>query len=115
MRAPFLAFAVLAAAAAGFASNASAQQAAHSATQYMSEKDVMALIEKAKADRKGEAPMVAEPILLLAPLQGAARIPAVEGAGGRARKKPPALRRAAGHRRHHRRRQAGQREAGGRN
>jgi mannose-6-phosphate isomerase-like protein (cupin superfamily) len=33
----------------------------------MSDKDIMGLIEKAKADRKGDAPMVAEPILLLAP------------------------------------------------
>ncbi len=67
MRAPFLAFTVLAAAAAGFASNASAQQAAHSATPFMSDKEIMALIDKAKADRKGDAPIVAEPILQLAP------------------------------------------------
>jgi mannose-6-phosphate isomerase-like protein (cupin superfamily) len=33
----------------------------------MSDKDIMGLIEKAKADRKGDAPLVAEPILLLAP------------------------------------------------
>jgi mannose-6-phosphate isomerase-like protein (cupin superfamily) len=33
----------------------------------MSNKDIMGLIDKAKADRKGDAPMVAEPILLVAP------------------------------------------------
>ena len=36
-------------------------------TQFMSHKDIMALIAKAKADRKGDAPLVAEPILQLAP------------------------------------------------
>jgi mannose-6-phosphate isomerase-like protein (cupin superfamily) len=36
-------------------------------TQFMSDKDIMALIEKAKADRKGDAPMVPEPVLQLAP------------------------------------------------
>lgn len=34
---------------------------------FMSEKDIAALVEKAKADRKGDQPMVPEPILLLAP------------------------------------------------
>lgn len=34
---------------------------------FMSEKDITALVDKAKADRKNDAPMVAEPILLLAP------------------------------------------------
>jgi mannose-6-phosphate isomerase-like protein (cupin superfamily) len=67
MRAPFLAFTVLAAAAAGFATNASAQQAGAPAVAFMSDKDIMSLIDKAKAERKGDAPMVAEPILLLAP------------------------------------------------
>jgi mannose-6-phosphate isomerase-like protein (cupin superfamily) len=62
MRAPFLAVTILAAT---FTSGALAQQPA--TTQYMSEKDIIALIDKAKADRKGDAPMVAEPILLLAP------------------------------------------------
>ena len=62
MRAPLLAATILAAA---FTSAAQAQQPA--TTQFMSEKDVMALIEKAKADRKGDAPIVAEPILQLAP------------------------------------------------
>jgi mannose-6-phosphate isomerase-like protein (cupin superfamily) len=62
MRAQLLAFTILAAT---FTSAALAQQPA--TTQYMSEKDVMALIDKAKADRKGDAPIVAEPILQLAP------------------------------------------------
>ena len=34
---------------------------------FMSSKQILALIEKAKAERKGDAPMVAEPILLMAP------------------------------------------------
>ena len=34
---------------------------------FMSDKDIMSLVDKAKADRKGDAPLVAEPILLLAP------------------------------------------------
>ena len=34
---------------------------------YMSNPQIMGLIDKARADRKGDAPMVAEPILLLAP------------------------------------------------
>jgi mannose-6-phosphate isomerase-like protein (cupin superfamily) len=67
MRAPFLAFTVLAAAAAGFATNASAQQAGAPAVAFMSAKDIAGLIAKAKAERKGDAPMVAEPILLLPP------------------------------------------------
>jgi hypothetical protein len=33
----------------------------------MSNKDIMGLVDKAKADRKGDAAMAAEPILLLAP------------------------------------------------
>jgi mannose-6-phosphate isomerase-like protein (cupin superfamily) len=62
MRAPFLAVTILAAT---FTSGALAQQPA--TTQYMSEKDIIALIDKAKADRKGDAPLVPEPILQLAP------------------------------------------------
>ena len=34
---------------------------------FMNNKEIMGLIDKAKADRKGEAPMVAKPILLMAP------------------------------------------------
>ena len=60
MRARILAFAVLAA----MASSAVAQSPM---TQFMSDKDIMGLIEKAKADRKGDAPVTAEPILQLAP------------------------------------------------
>jgi len=60
MRAGILALAFLAAA----ASSALAQSPM---TQFMSEKDIMALIDKAKADRKGDAPLVAVPIVLLAP------------------------------------------------
>jgi mannose-6-phosphate isomerase-like protein (cupin superfamily) len=64
MRMQILAAAVLAATASG----ALAQQAAApSATVFMSDKDIMALVDKAKADRKGEAPVTAEPILLLTP------------------------------------------------
>src|SRR5690242_1869216 len=62
MRASLLAATILVAT---FTSAAQAQQPAM--TQFMSEKDIMALVEKAKADRKGDAPIVAEPILLLAP------------------------------------------------
>ena len=34
---------------------------------FMNHEEIMGLIDKAKADRKGDAPLVAEPILLLAP------------------------------------------------
>ena len=34
---------------------------------FMSDKDIMSLVDKAKADRKGDAPTTAEPILQLAP------------------------------------------------
>src|ERR1700675_1350939 len=49
------------------ASSALAQQAAPPMNTFMSNKDITALVDKAKADRKGDAPLVAEPILLLAP------------------------------------------------
>src|SRR5438045_4026963 len=62
MRAQLLAFAFFATTTAG-----AVAQSAPPVTQFMSDKDIMGLIEKAKADRKGDAPMVAEPILLLAP------------------------------------------------
>jgi mannose-6-phosphate isomerase-like protein (cupin superfamily) len=62
MRAQCLAFAFLAAATAS-----AVAQTAPPVTQFLSDKDIMGLIEKAKADRKGDAPLVAEPILLLAP------------------------------------------------
>jgi len=64
MRAQVLAFTILASA---LASNALAQQAAPPTRTFMSDKEIMALVDKAKADRKGDAPLVAEPILSLAP------------------------------------------------
>jgi mannose-6-phosphate isomerase-like protein (cupin superfamily) len=63
MRAQFLALTFLAAA---IAPNAFAQPAAPTKT-FMSDKEIMSLIDKAKADRKGDAPLVAEPILTMAP------------------------------------------------
>jgi mannose-6-phosphate isomerase-like protein (cupin superfamily) len=63
MRPQFLAFTFLAAI---VASSALAQQAAPPNT-FMNNKEIMGLIDKAKADRKGDAPLVAEPILTLAP------------------------------------------------
>jgi mannose-6-phosphate isomerase-like protein (cupin superfamily) len=48
------------------ASGAFAQAAAPPAV-FMSDKDIMSLVDKANADRKGDAPVTAEPILLLAP------------------------------------------------
>ena len=62
MRAQFLALTFLATA---LASSALAQQAAPN--MFMNNKEIMGLIDKAKADRKGDAPLVAEPILTLAP------------------------------------------------
>jgi mannose-6-phosphate isomerase-like protein (cupin superfamily) len=65
MRTQFLAVSFLAAA---MASGALAQQAAPPpAKTFMNNKEIMGLIDKAKADRKGDAPLVAEPILSLAP------------------------------------------------
>jgi mannose-6-phosphate isomerase-like protein (cupin superfamily) len=65
MRAQFLAFTFLATA---VASSAFAQQAAPPPMKtFMNNKEIMGLIDKAKADRKGDAPLVAEPILSLTP------------------------------------------------
>jgi len=65
MRMQFLAISFLAAT---VASSALAQQAAPPpAKTFMNNKEIMGLIDKAKADRKGDAPLVAEPILSLAP------------------------------------------------
>jgi mannose-6-phosphate isomerase-like protein (cupin superfamily) len=47
------------------ASSALAQTAPPAA--FMNDKEIMSLVEKAKADRKGDAPTTAEPILQLAP------------------------------------------------
>ena len=63
MRVPLLLSALVATA---VASGALAQPAAQMRT-FMNSKEIMGLIEKAKADRKGDAPLVAEPILSLAP------------------------------------------------
>jgi mannose-6-phosphate isomerase-like protein (cupin superfamily) len=63
MRAQLAAFTIIATA---VASNAWAQTAAP-VSVFMSDKDIIALVDKAKADRKGDAPVTAEPILLLAP------------------------------------------------
>jgi len=62
MRTQFLVAAFLAATAHG-----AWAQAVAPATQFMSDKDIVALVDKAKADRKGDAPVTAEPILVLAP------------------------------------------------
>jgi len=70
MRAQFLAFTVIATAltSSALTSAAVAQQAAAPAmTVFMNNKDIMSLVDKAKADRKGDAPVTAEPILSLAP------------------------------------------------
>jgi mannose-6-phosphate isomerase-like protein (cupin superfamily) len=79
MRAQFLALSFIAATAAGSAvvqpgmvsealvSQALAQQAAPAVQTFLNNTEIMALVDKAKADRKGDAPLVAEPILLLAP------------------------------------------------
>jgi mannose-6-phosphate isomerase-like protein (cupin superfamily) len=49
------------------ASSAFAQATVVPPAVFMNDKDIMSLVEKAKADRKGDAPVTAEPILLLAP------------------------------------------------
>ena len=64
MRAQLLAFTFLATVT---ASGALAQTGAPPMTVFMNDKDIIGLIDKAKADRKGDAPVTAEPILLLAP------------------------------------------------
>ena len=64
MRAYSVAVAILATM---LASSAFAQQPTPAPRMFMNNKDIMALVDKAKADRKGDAPLVAEPILSLAP------------------------------------------------
>ena len=65
MRVQYVALSLLAAV---VATSAAAQQAAPPPMKtFMSDKEIMGLIDKAKADRKGDAPLVAEPILSLAP------------------------------------------------
>ncbi len=68
MRAQFLALSFIAATATSVSvQQALAQQAAPPVQTFLNSKEIMALVDKAKADRKGDAPLVAEPILLLAP------------------------------------------------
>ena len=62
MRAKILALTVIAAGVAGAAQAADAPR-----NLFMSEKQITGLVDKAKADRKGDAPLVAEPILSMAP------------------------------------------------
>lgn len=64
MRSQFLALTALACLAAG---PLSAQQASTPPKTFASSSEIMGLIGKAKADRKGEQPLVVEPILSLAP------------------------------------------------
>jgi hypothetical protein len=76
MRAKFLALSFTAAMAASsifpgqlFVAQAFAQQTTPRMQTFMNSKEIMGLVDKAKADRKGEAPLVFEPILSLAPYQ----------------------------------------------
>jgi mannose-6-phosphate isomerase-like protein (cupin superfamily) len=65
MRAQYIGLTMLAAVA---GSNAFAQQGAPAQPKtFMNDKEILGLIDKAKADRKGDAPLVAEPILVLPP------------------------------------------------
>jgi mannose-6-phosphate isomerase-like protein (cupin superfamily) len=64
MRAQFLAFTFLATA---VASSALAQQTAPAPKTFMNNKEIMGLVDIAKANRKGDAPLVGVPILSLAP------------------------------------------------
>jgi mannose-6-phosphate isomerase-like protein (cupin superfamily) len=64
MRTPFLLSALVATA---VATVALAQPAAAPPRTFMNAKEIMGLVEKAKADRKGDAPLVAVPILSMAP------------------------------------------------
>ena len=64
MRAQLLAYTVLASV---IASGAMAQPAPAPMKNFINNSEIASLVAKAKADRKGEAPLVAEPILSLAP------------------------------------------------
>ena len=73
MRMQFLALTCLAAV---VTSGALAQEAAKPpVSAFISDKDIMALIDKAKADRKGDAPNTVEPILRLAPYRAQLEYP----------------------------------------
>jgi mannose-6-phosphate isomerase-like protein (cupin superfamily) len=63
MRLQFLAFTFLATAVA----SSTLAQGTPPLKTFMNNKEIMGLIDKAKADRKGDAPLVAEPILSLTP------------------------------------------------
>ena len=52
---------------AAVAGSTAALGAAAARNTFMSDKEIMGLVDKAKADRKGDAPLVAEPILSMAP------------------------------------------------
>ncbi|HYM18414.1 MAG TPA: hypothetical protein VEU06_07620 [Micropepsaceae bacterium] len=52
---------------AAVAGSTAAFGAAAARNTFMSDKEIMGLVDKAKADRKGDAPLVAEPILSMAP------------------------------------------------
>ena len=62
-----MSYRILACAMVAFAVPVASRAADSDKTQFMSHKAIMGLIAKAKAARKGDAPMVAEPILQLAP------------------------------------------------
>jgi len=62
MRNPIFALALL-----SFAAPAVSQSAAPAPAMFMNHQQIMGLVEKAKADRKGDAPLVAEPILSMTP------------------------------------------------
>jgi mannose-6-phosphate isomerase-like protein (cupin superfamily) len=64
------------------ASAAAQQPTTPPVTVFMNNKDIMALVDKAKADRKGDAPVTAETILPLAPYR--AQLEYRPGRGGAA-------------------------------
>jgi mannose-6-phosphate isomerase-like protein (cupin superfamily) len=76
MRATFIAFTF----AAAISTTSALAQTAVPATVFMNNKDIMALVDKAKADRKGDAAVTAEPILLLAPYRAQLEYRPVGGA-----------------------------------
>src|SRR5215467_14538150 len=106
MRAYSVAVAILATM---LASSAFAQQPTPAPRTFMNNKEIMGLVDKAKADRKGDAPLVAEPIARA--LSGPARIPSGHLAGGRTREGRGADGGARRYWRHRDRRQARRREA----
>jgi mannose-6-phosphate isomerase-like protein (cupin superfamily) len=67
MRAPLLAMTILMSACVPSAFAQVVGEAGPNIKTFANSKDVLGLIEKAKADRKGDQPLVSEPILALAP------------------------------------------------